>query len=134
MDARKKTTVAVKKAQGWLTITSTKTRTVATIRLELSRLGKLYIAKVLLIYLAAWYQSAEVLLLLSIAPAARIRATAEASRIKPPAMKGPGSNCCNVDAISGKIMPGSTSTISGAARAIVRTPVSKAESSTRRRR
>ena len=34
----------------------------------------------------------------------------------------------------GKIIPGSTSTISGAARAIVRTPVSKAESSSRSKR
>src|SRR5258708_2180479 len=89
MDARKKTTVAVRKAQGWLTITSANTRTVAAIRLKLSRLGRLRIAKILLIQLVGRYQRAEVLLLLNIAPAAWIRATSVALRIKPPAMKGP---------------------------------------------
>jgi hypothetical protein len=48
MDARKKTTAAVRKAQGWLTMTKTKTTTVATMRLKLSRLGALYITMILL--------------------------------------------------------------------------------------
>jgi hypothetical protein len=48
IDARKKTTAAARKAQGWLTMTNTKTRIVATIRLKLSRLGAVFITMILL--------------------------------------------------------------------------------------
>jgi len=48
IDARKKTTAAARKAQGWLIMTNTKTRIVATILLKLSRLGALFITMVLL--------------------------------------------------------------------------------------